>query len=1013
MPITTVNSNQLISVAKYNEIQTSSTSVLSYYGVNATSVQIADANAIIYADNHWTKLYDDINKCTIHQTGSVIPGATPPTNATVASVVLTNQIIDAANLAVTNKANVASGQTVSITTSSSRTSNFGTNVTIRHTAAYEWFDANSMTYFLQSGGRLEADLNWVNSGLEIDSDLIDVLNTADIAIQTNTYKVSNSNQTPSPYTFSKGAHTITITFDRTSTKKYTLDIAILSTLLQTLNGSSITGSTRYVASTDVGTLAGGILGPVPQTTITVTFQGSAGTPTATRALTASPATLSYTFYTGATQSTAQTITLTNNGNTAVNITGINYTNAGAVTALPTYSWNVSNPGIFANTTINPGASRTISLAYSGATAGTFNNSVTIINDGNQPSLIVSTSQVISGFSLNPIPASLTPTVVSLNGYSQQFVILNSNVSPVLSSSYTASLSGAGASNFSIINSSAGPTLVFDPSGKLNNTYVVTISISLNNNPSFVVSSTVTLTLDVPTQNIGTWISATGKDNAVIGMSYDIIGGTKYLTVGVGAGNDGANIVKDGGIVSAANLGINNTTRLDSDPNPSKGVPLYDYVGGTQEPWIDFLKGNTETSGVGYGVSYRYQKTMPVTPDYIVRSYTFNANSVAHTYEYSVDDLGFVEISNPNTGGYDILFDGRNRSGYSNPNWRSINSGTWTPQSAGIYTIRFNSRNSGFPGALAFRLTNNITSQIVWSTRVPVRTAYLYWAEVYRVPLTQGAHTYSSLSYIVKDSAISIYEGYPYGRFFEGQSMFSVTDDGVGNLTVTINPIGGSWPVNSSDQLTVSSIRDLAYYFSDYNRITNLTNPSTLAATQTLRFDGFQANGSVRTTIVDKPASDPLQIITTGGGGCPDPRVLITLADRTTKPAGEIQVGDLLYTMHETTKEFGIFAVTDMTIITQPMMNIMFTDGTTLRVSKTHKFLMANGNWKQVFELFESGQGSVIKGLEIDKTIQTIEHVGEGPAVKLTVEDAHTYISDGLVSHNIKVVDNVSNSTLEA
>ena len=68
MPITTVNSNQLISVAKYNEIQTSSTSVLSYYGVNATSVQIADANAIIYADNHWTKLYDDINKCTIHQT---------------------------------------------------------------------------------------------------------------------------------------------------------------------------------------------------------------------------------------------------------------------------------------------------------------------------------------------------------------------------------------------------------------------------------------------------------------------------------------------------------------------------------------------------------------------------------------------------------------------------------------------------------------------------------------------------------------------------------------------------------------------------------------------------------------------------------------------------------------------------------------------------------------------------------------------------------------------------------
>jgi hypothetical protein len=379
--------------------------------------------------------------------------------------------------------------------------------------------------------------------------------------------------------------------------------------------------------------------------------------------------------------------------------------------------------------------------------------------------------------------------------------------------------------------------------------------------------------------------------------------------------------------------------------------------------------------------------------------------VAHTYEYSVDDLGFVEISNPSTGGYDILFDGRGRSGYSNPNFRTINSGAWTPQSAGIYTIRFNSRNSGYPGALAFRLTNNITNQIVWSTRVPVRVAYSYWAEVYRIPLTQGAHIYSSKGYIVKDSAITIYEGMPYGNFFEGQSLFSVTDDGSGNLTVTINPIGGSWPVNSSDQLTVSSIRDLAYYFSDYNRITNLTNPSTLAAGKTLRFDGFQADGSVRTTIVDKPASDPYQTITTGGGGCPDPRVLITLADRSTKPAGEIQIGDLLYAMHEHTREFGVYPVTAMDIEEQPMVNIVFTDKSTLSVSRSHKFLMATGNWQQVFEL---GKGSVIKGLDFDKTIQTVDTIGLAPAVKITVADAHTYIADGLISHNVKTLEQFTN-----
>jgi hypothetical protein len=108
------------------------------------------------------------------------------------------------------------------------------------------------------------------------------------------------------------------------------------------------------------------------------------------------------------------------------------------------------------------------------------------------------------------------------------------------------------------------------------------------------------------------------------------------------------------------------------------------------------------------------------------------------------------------------------------------------------------------------------------------------------------------------------EGLPYGAFFEGQSLFSVTDDGSGNLTVTVNPVSGTWPTSATDQYTVANIKDLPYYYSDYNRYTNLSNGS-LPAGQTYRFDGFLANGTVQTTIVSKPAADPIATITTGGG----------------------------------------------------------------------------------------------------------------------------------------------------
>jgi hypothetical protein len=41
----------------------------------------------------------------------------------------------------------------------------------------------------------------------------------------------------------------------------------------------------------------------------------------------------------------------------------------------------------------------------------------------------------------------------------------------------------------------------------------------------------------------------------------------------------------------------------------------------------------------------------------------------------------------------------------------------------------------------------------------------------------------------------------------------------------------------------------------------------------------------------------------------------------------------------------------------------------------------------------------VKGLENDKTIEEIIKIGEGDVVMFEIDDAHTYISDGLISHN--------------
>jgi len=139
----------------------------------------------------------------------------------------------------------------------------------------------------------------------------------------------------------------------------------------------------------------------------------------------------------------------------------------------------------------------------------------------------------------------------------------------------------------------------------------------------------------------------------------------------------------------------------------------------------------------------------------------------------------------------------------------------------------------------------------------------------------------------------------------------------------------------------------------------------------------------------------------GVGDCVDPSTLILLANGTQIPAGELKVGDFLHTLHEDTFVYGDFEVVCVKTVQQPKNIVTFTDGHSLTASDSHKFLMSNRTWKRVDALEAGDTIETAKGVNLNgfKTVAKIEAIGLGDVVKLTIDNAHTYISEGLVSHN--------------
>jgi len=192
-------------------------------------------------------------------------------------------------------------------------------------------------------------------------------------------------------------------------------------------------------------------------------------------------------------------------------------------------------------------------------------------------------------------------------------------------------------------------------------------------------------------------------------------------------------------------------------------------------------------------------------------------------------------------------------------------------------------------------------------------------------------------------------------------------------------------------------------------ITDTSTTATTAITDTsstsTKGGPYEYIGAVRSALdsVDRGIGDGTGGYDAFGGSagddraCPAPWINITLADGSLIQAGDVKPGMQVYTCHEITGEWGNFTVTHVSMSEDTRWKVVFQEGTEFVGTFDHRILTDYG-WVQIDKL-QVGDKVVTPSGFI--TVKSTNFHDFGAVVKITVEDAHTYLTEGFVSHNIK------------
>lgn len=866
----TIAPNTTITQAGYHYILDTVKTILSTastgYGVLPASDYIGTGTLI--RPVAWSTLYEDLNKVHHHQNGTatnVVNTATfPIATGAIIKRDFVNSLTNAVDTLSANIYTVHPSQIVSASTSSvSGTSTFTSILT--STVVYEWPNEHSIDWYFNLGGSLVTDLT-AHQATPIDQhqQVIDLVNNfrttikdpfdRDLWLSTKTapgrtYTVSASTSTSTGiftdvFTVSNTYQIIDSPYANTSTIKVITEIKP-TTVPALIPLFALTATVTVTNYSSTGT----IQAIEPEKTYTRKFTNVEAT-TATRQtvrLTVSPDRLAYVL-TGGGSSVAQNITVTNQH--------VDATSVPAVISNITIGSDVVTPIISHGSlpiTIATGSSTTINLNWTKPTVtakelGEHYNPLIIKSNNINGDIVIPTRTTV----LEPpgtwafSPTFATQSATTFKKFTQNVTIVPSYATIRNIVSYTLTQNG---NNFSLekIPSALDPVAVigYTPNDPNTGAFVATLTITVEiidisgDQISTTQSFTYTVNQILTDQNLGSWVSPYGPINSVIGASYDIIGGQRYLTLGVGMGADGSPTIDEGGggYVNVNFLGVNASSLVASK---------YPFTSLTLAEQLSNFSSLLKNYGIRSTQNYITFTDPECTFDIDIQS-TGN-----YDIRYSVYETGYIELD-----GNRII----NLSAYNVNNFESESSAT-VYLSAGSHSLRF-------VGNLKMALTirNASTGALVWSTLDAANRGghYRYWYEVYRFPIYMNNQsvTYKSRDFRVKDTAgartTAEKKYYPYGDFFgrtkeDRTSIFEVMTNGRGEISIIIVPpqqIG-----NSADTLTISSLFLAFYYFqTSIPRYTHKTGGQYDGnSTYTDYFLGFDKFGAVRTARTVIPRS---------------------------------------------------------------------------------------------------------------------------------------------------------------
>ncbi len=852
----TIIVGDLVTASEFNLIRNKVFDLIkTHYGYTSPNSQ----NTVVTGNSNslvaWNNLYQELTNCHIHQNNTVIPGLSPPSSGAILTANFADTLRSVADLLWISRDTVHPSQLDTQIITDVRAGNW--NTTLVSSITYNFNSSQEADYYFNLGGKIQVGLSYPDITYTNPDDIL-WKNLFDSAISQLNISGNNafskvSGNSKNIYVSDSG-NSIDISWIRSGA---TITVSIVLTPTAIISVLPTVTYTNYYSSADNGPSPYGV--PSPQFfTSGIDFDNVAIAPPATRILSVSPGTLNYSFN-FVTTSAESTISVTNNGNSVITVSKLELVLGESFQDLlstpPSNSiikWNTGGTTLSAPGTLNPGQSKIIKLSFTSTKAQALAvNGAIVIYSNNQAGVVIipitiNITQPAFVISLNP--SSWTDTVTTNEAKSQVFDIITPPGMPV--TSYTASINNYHNLSFGLNTSGRnGPRVVFAPTQVVNGTYVSILSVTAYSSTfgvSASVSAVMTMTKNInagATRNLGKWRSPTAYNNSVVGLSYDVVEGVRYLTIGVGAGANGAPEISGGGSTWANvdNLGIG------SDSLPNAGPAL--FVAPTNGAYTSFLN--------NYGVWFRSESNLPHNIQQ-TRGYTFNVpSSATYNWTFAADNNGYFAIdgniiSDRRTFVYTTTDDYGGLVEYTAPNSNaySTNASGTVYLTAGQHTITFGITNQGGPGSFAIDISNSSVGS-VWNTRFPVRNSipYPYWAEVYRIPLSGAAATYPAGNYNVKDGGYSF--GYAYGYLMGNGNICTVYDDGDGNLSIsfptTYDPSAG--PAHGP---TLRANTYIPWYYIRGDNISRVVQLESGDPSQTRFFLGFNLNGQVLTSIVPTP-----------------------------------------------------------------------------------------------------------------------------------------------------------------